>query len=161
MIQKLKSIGLLNEKKYIEAYIHNRMQLSSDGPNKIKEDLLKENLDETLIDTYLEKIETSEIYEKLRKLIEKKIRLNHKYSTEHLKQKIREEMIHLGYDQNKIEDILSSIEIDHTEILKQEIKKLYQKYQKKENCIFLIKQKLYQKQYSIEEINQALEELES
>lgn len=161
MIEKLKAIGLLNEQTYIEAYIHHRMNLSNDGPNKIKEDLLKENFDESLITTYLEKIEASEIYEKMRKLIEKKIKMNHKHSTEYLKQKITEEMIYLGYDKDLIEEILNHKEIDHTQILKQEIKKLYQKYQKKENCIFLIRQKLYQKQYSIEEINQALEELDN
>ena len=55
-IDRLKNDGYLNDKRYIEAYINDKVNLTSYGPYKIKRNLLDLELREDLIDEYLETI---------------------------------------------------------------------------------------------------------
>lgn len=158
----LRNQGFFNIDSYIEAYIHDRFVFSNDGPNKIVSDLLDQDFDLNKIEEHLSKLEESKIMAKLSKIIEKKINSSHKYSEEYCKQKITEQMLHLGYLKPMIQDILETKQLDHTNSLKQEAYKLYQKYLGKKNgseLLFLLKQKLYQKRYPIEEINDVLEQI--
>ena len=68
-INKLKEIGLLNEKSYIEAYTNDKVNLSSYGPFKIKRDLLNLGLKEENIDNYLFTIKEDVWSDKIDKII--------------------------------------------------------------------------------------------
>ena len=46
LINKLKKIGMINDEMYVKAYVSDKIHLSSDGPNKIKNELLKNNIKE-------------------------------------------------------------------------------------------------------------------
>ncbi len=162
IIKQLHNQGLFDSSAYIEAYIHDRFVFSNDGPYKIKEELLKQDFDHEQVEQYISLLEDSKVYEKLSKLITKKMSVNHKYSEKYYKQKILESMIQLGYSKNMIEDILSNFNVNDDDILENEARKLYQKYKGKKTGkeLFLtIKQKLYQKQYSLEQINEVLEKI--
>lgn len=162
LIEKLRNQGFFHEGAYIEAYIHDRFSFSPDGPNKIKENLLKQDFDYEEVGKALAKIDEKEIRQKLSKLVNKKMSSNHKHSEKYCKQKVLESMQQLGYSKEMIESILSEYNVDHSEILEAEARKLYQKYMARKNekeLIFFLKQKLYQKQYPMDDINIVLEKI--
>ncbi len=162
LIEKLKSQGFFREDTYIEAYIHDRFSFSQDGPNKIREDLLRQNFCVEKVENGIAQIDENEVMQKLFKLINKKMNSNHKYSEKYCKQKVLEAMQQLGYSKCMIENILENFAIDHKDILEKEAIKLYQKYKMKKSgkeLFMILKQKLYQKQYPMDEINEVLEKI--
>lgn len=160
IINKLKEIKLIDDIGYCRAYINDKLYLSKEGINKIKNHLLNENIPIEIIDNELKKIDIDIFDNRLEKLIIKKIRSNKKYSNNILKQKILNEMINLGYDKNKILDILESNIDSDSEALKKEFNKIYNKLKNKYNSYELenkVKQKLIQKGFKMEEINKLLQ----
>ncbi len=159
ILEKLKNTKLINDKIYTHAYIHDKISFTPDGPNKIKKELLTKKIDEQIINEELEKINQEEINEKLEKLIIKKLNSNTKYSNTMLKNRLLNHFINLGYEKENILDIIeNNIKIDN-EIIKKEYIKLEKKLKNKyseEELKKNIKQKLYQKGFSIDEINNIL-----
>lgn len=162
ILEKLKEQGMFQEKPYIIAYVHDRMNFSNDGPNKIRNELLKQGFDIDAIEQELEQIDEQQIKEKALRLITKKVELNHRYSESYLKQKLLEQMSILGYSKSLIQEILENQEICHSDILKKEAYKMWDRFKNKKskNELFLtVRQKLYQKGYPMNEIIEVLEQL--
>ena len=160
IINKLMEIGLINDLNFCKAYISDAVYLTNDGPDKIKQELLSQNIDEEVIDEELSKIDEDEFINKLSKLIDKKIKNNHTYSSYQLKQKIILDMINLGYKRTQVEIILENYEYNDSSNLKKDYDKLYSKLSKKYQDYELyskIKQKLYAKGYDINDINSLVE----
>ena len=158
IIKTLKENRLLNDDNFYISYISDRIRLSNDGPDKIKNELLNHNIELNKIEEELEKYNDL-IYEKLEKLIIKKSKQSSKYSEYILKQKIREYFINLGYKKDMIEEILSTITLDNSESLNKEYQKQYNKLSKKysgEELKYKIKNNLYQKGYKLDDINKIL-----
>ncbi|MBP3461238.1 MAG: RecX family transcriptional regulator [Bacilli bacterium] len=158
IIKTLKENRLLNDNNFYISYISDRLRLSNDGPDKIKNDLLNHNIDINKIEEELDKYNDL-IYEKLEKLIIKKTKQLNKYSEYILKQKIKEYFINLGYKKDMIEELLNNITIDNDEALKKEYEKQYNKLSKKyknEELTYKIKNNLYQKGYKLDEINKII-----
>lgn len=156
ILSKLESINLINDEMFSNAYFQDRINLSSDGPYKIISELRKNNINEELINKIENKIDENVIYEKLNKLVVKKIKSNHNKSNYMLKQKIVGDMINLGYEKNMIVEIINKNLVNNTTIVNSEYKKLYNKLSKKysdDELQKMIKNKLIQKGFSIEEIN--------
>lgn len=155
VIKRLEDNNLINEEDYIRAYIIDKYNLTSDGPYKIKRDLINIGMNSTLIDKYISTITKEEIYNKLDRLIDKKIISLKKYSGDILKIKLISYFINLGYDKNDIEYIIFNKNIDNNEQGIKEYEKLYNKYSKKYEGYELegiIKQKLYQKGFDYDKI---------
>ena len=93
IIFRLKSINLINDIDYTKAYINDQIYLSNTGINKIKVNLLEQDIPIEIIDSELSKIDSNILDNKLEKLIIKKIKANSKYSNIIVKQKILNEMI--------------------------------------------------------------------
>ena len=147
---------LIDDNIYVHAYIHDKIMFTNDGPLKIKKDLLKNKIDVTLIEDELEKLDREELQEKLKKLILKKMNTNTKYSNNMLKQKLINYFMNLGYEKSDIVDIIENNQTQNNEIIKKEYNKIYNKLKNKyegEELKRNIKQKLYQKGFSIDEIN--------
>ena len=161
IINQLTKIGLINDINFTKAYINDRTYLSNDGPNKIKKDLEEHDIDINIIEEEITNINQEIIYEKLKKLINKKIKNNRKYSIYQLKQKIVLDLINLGYDKDMILGCLNNQKLDNNDILEKQYNKLYTKFSKKYTGNELykrIKQSLYQKGFNIEEINNLIEQ---
>lgn len=161
IISKLKDIKLINDREYCKAYINDKLYLSKEGINKIKEDLINEDINIEIIEKELSNIDRCLFNERLEKLIMKKINSNRKYSNSYLKQKILSEMINLGYDKNIILNILENNLSSDNNILEQEFNKIYDRLKNKYSRYELeskVKQKLIQKGFIIEEINELLQE---
>ena len=159
LVKKLKENNLINDLNFAKAYIADKINLSNIGLDKIRNDLLMHNISVEIIDSELAKVDNNLIKEKLKKLIAKKIK-NSKYTGYKLKFKIVNELINLGYDKDDILEIYDNISVDNTENIKKEYDKLYKKlsnkYQNKD-LERMIKSKLYNRGFSIEEINKFIE----
>lgn len=159
-IDRLKKNNLLNDDLYIKSYIHDKFYLSSDGLNKIKKYLLDLKLDENIIDNYLDEIDREEIIDKLNKLVDKKIKSTKSYSGNILRLRLINYFYELGYDKNDIEEVLNNKNLVDIDSGIKEYNKLYNKYSKKyegyelEN---LIRNKLYQKGYDLNEIKKNID----
>ena len=157
IIKSLKDNGFINDLNFTKAYIYDRFNLSSDGPYKIKKDLLEHNIDENIIDENLNELKINDIKSKLEKYVNKKVRLDHKHSISIIKNKLKIELYNLGYENNMINEVLNNIKCNDN--FDKEYNLLYNKLSKKYSGIELnnkLKQKLYQKGYSLEEINRKI-----
>lgn len=151
VIAKLKKEGYLNDELYVKAYLNDKLNLSNDGLYKIKNYLLKQDIDDSLINKYISNVDNSLINDKLNKLIIKQIKLNHKYSGKVLKQRILNYLINLGYDYDLIIENIDNYQFDNNNI-KEEYQKLYNKYSSKlkgNKLEMKIKESLYKKGYDI------------
>lgn len=154
IINRLKKEGYIDDSKYIKSYINDKINLSNDGPYKIKRDLINKGLDEDLINI---DIDYDILKEKLNRIMLKYININKKNSLNVIKNKTMNHFSILGYDKELIEDVFNSLNIKgDSNKIKKDYDKLKNKYQSKYSDYKLestIKQKLYQKGYSIDEIN--------
>lgn len=158
-IASLKKLGFYSDAMFCKAFIADKMYLTSFGPNKIKEELLKYGVKEEDINRLIEKIPEEEIREKAEKELTKKWNQNHKISSNMFKKKLLIEFTNLGYDSFLIQEILDTFpDKDERWILQKELEKcqrLLSKKYKEEELEQKIKQKLYQKgfdPYLIDEI---------
>ena len=160
LINKLKKIGMINDEMYVKAYVSDKIHLSSDGPNKIKNELLKNNIKEEIIDEELSKIDEEELINKVKRIINKKVRAS-KTSSYNTRQKIYLELTNLGYSKELIDKCYND-DRDDESFLERDFNKIYKDVSRKEtdeNKIYLkIKQKLYQKGYKLEQIDRIINE---
>ena len=154
-IEKLKKEGYLNEEIFIKAYIQDQYNLTNNGPLKIKNGLIKLGISEDKINIDLD------FNEKINKLIEKKVKQNHKLNTYELKMNITNYLIRLGYSKDSFEEYLDNIEVDDSALIKKEYDKLYSKYKtkyKEKKLMYYLRDRLYKKGYSIDLINEIINE---
>lgn len=163
IVQKLTELGLVNDQNFCKAYASDRLYLSSDGPSKIKNDLYHFGIDEGIIEEVIASLNEEDIEEKLRKIIAKKIQNNHKHSSYMLKQKLLMELVNNGFDRDLISSIYDELDSGTSNILEREYQKLYQKLSRKyegKELYHKIKEKLYQKGFDSNEINQYLSKID-
>ncbi len=133
VIKHLEEEGYLNEKVFIEAYINDEINLKSDGPYKIKSNLLNLGINESLIDEYISKIDNNVWKSKIKKHIDKAVSLNKKYSSIILKQKILYDLYLKGFDNDMVSLELENININDYDCnnLEFEYNKAYKKFSSK------------------------------
>lgn len=162
IVDRLKEINLLNDKAFVKAFVSDKIHLSQMGPYKIKSELLSHKIDEKIINNEIDSIDQSIIFDKLVKQMTKKIKSNQKYSNYVLKQKLMNYFINLGFSSEMINEVFENLKNDDSlSILNTEYNKLYKKLSKKyqDNELFYnIKNKLYQKGFTLEQINNLLDD---
>lgn len=151
-INKLENLKLLNTKSYIQAFINDKINLSNDGPYKIKKALLDSDFNEEEIDDYLNTIDENIWLEKLKKIANKKKSIMKSKSYYMFISKMKNDLYNLGYDKYMIDDILSNVEYD-SNALSKDIEKANKKFKGDKNKIINF---LLRKGYSYEEINISL-----
>ncbi|MFA5603618.1 MAG: RecX family transcriptional regulator [Bacilli bacterium] len=155
----LKKSGYINNINFARAYIGDKMNLSNEGPNKIRNGLASHDIDDATIELLISEIAESDVYDKLYRLINKKIIGNHKHSKYQLREKIINNFMGLGYDVSLICQIFEDLYIEDSDILNNEYNKIYNNLRKKyqdDELYFKIRQKLYQKGYKKDEINEII-----
>lgn len=160
VIKKLDELCLLDEKKYIEAFINDQINLGNKGPFYIKKELKKLNINIDYIDEILNNIKEDVWIEKVKKIVDKKINTNKKLSKESLLLKIKNDLILLGYSKNIIDKVLSNIIIEEdNEVIEMAFDKEYNRLSKKYKDKELekkVKYNLYKKGFSLERIEEIL-----
>lgn len=158
-ISKLNKDGYLKHDIYIKSYINDIYNFNNYGPDKIKFNLRELGFNLNEIEPYLE---DKDFRSKAIKIVDKKVKANHKLSDYMLKQNISNYLINLGYPKDIFYDYLDNIKINNKDILVKEagnyIKKYSKKYENKE-LLYFIKDKLYKKGYNSNEIDEVLNEL--
>lgn len=155
-IKRLQSQDLLNDEKFAKSYINDKLYLTNYGLTKVKKDLLKLGVEEYIIDAIVNNIDLQVINDKLSKIIDKELKINSKLPTNKLNNKIINRCINLGYNYEDILNILNDKNIEGNSNIEYDYKKIYEKYKNKYDEYKLnavIKSKLYQKGYTIDEIN--------
>lgn len=154
VLEILNRQGYLNENIYAEAFVHDRMVLTMDGPNKIEADLRKNEIDNQVIEQALSVFDEEVEKEKIQNYIQKQLRMNKRKSSIALKQKLKSDLERLGYHAYLYQSEISKISVDDEALYQVEYQKLYQKLSKKyqgKELEWRIKQKLYQKGFRQEE----------
>lgn len=159
IIKLLYKDGYLNKEIYYKAYINDKYNLSSDGPYKIKKDLISLGYKDSDFIDYLFKLDWDS---KLSKIVNKKLKLNHKLSNNMFKNKVLNDLIKNGYDKKDIVNILNSISFDSDiDYLKKELYKIKNKYSNKfsgNELEFKIINYLYKKGFNLEDIKRCMNE---
>ncbi|MBQ9318450.1 MAG: RecX family transcriptional regulator [Bacilli bacterium] len=131
-------IAKLEEKKYIDdyrfaqAFMNDKINFSHYGILKIKQELIQLGVSEDIVEAIAKEERKSHSDDnKLNKIIAKKIKGNHKYSSSYLKQKILNDLINIGYEREQITQILDAYTLDDREIQKKEYQKIYNKLKSK------------------------------
>ena len=147
-IKLLYANNFLNEEIYLKSYINDRINLSNDGPLKIKRDLIKLGLNENDIDDNLNNISNDIWLDRIDNIISKKIKNNTKYSSYNLKSKVLLNIVNLGYYKEDIVRLLNKYDIIDKDIYEKEKEKAYKELSKKYSGYELeqkIKARLYRK----------------
>lgn len=154
-INKLDNNNLFNNKIYLTSYINDQINLTNNGPYKILNNLIKLGFNEEEINTYLD-FDLDIWQTKINKYIDKKTKLNHKFSNNELKRKLNNDLSNLGYQHNLINESLSSINFDDTESFNKSADKIYDKLKKKyqePKLSYYFRSKMYNLGYDNELIN--------
>ena len=161
-IDKLKDNDYINKELYLKAYLNDRVNLSNDGPNKIRKDLIKLGYKEEEINDSIDSIDDNIWLEKIDNIIKRKIKTNKSYGSNKLKEKIHYELANNGYYKWMIDDIIIKNDFNiNDNIVKKEYNKLYNRLSKKydgSNLNYQIKMKLLQKGFYLEDIEKAINE---
>ena len=159
IIKLLYKDGYLNKKVYLKAYINDQYNLTNNGPEKIKKDLINLGYSIDEIVKYLYKLDWDI---RIEKILNKKIKQTHKLSNNMLKTKLLNDIIKLGYEKESILYYLEKTELDSDEdILVHEYKKIKNKYEKKysgNELQYKIINYLYKKGFEIENIKRCVNE---
>ena len=146
-ISKIEKLGLLDNKAYIKAYINDKVNLTLDGPYKIKKSLIDLDFNENDIDNYLNTFDDKVWKSKIEKLINKKKSIMKNKSYYMFIQKIKNDLYNMGYDSYMIDDKLKDIKYE-SNALENDYKKACKKYDDETKIINY----LLRKGYSYEEI---------
>lgn len=151
VIELLLKQGYLDDKSYATSFIHDKILMSSYGPNKIKGELeragISHNVIEECIFVFTEELEK----ERIEKLVKKQIQSNHNKGSMLLKRKIQSYLMNLGYSIDLINQSLNGKKLVSEDLYQKEYNKLVTKLSKKysgKELEYKIKQKMYQKGFS-------------
>ena len=158
VIERLKKEGYLNEKKYAEAYVNDSINLTSDGPLKIKQALLKNKISINYIDEYLSLYSDDFWIERINAIISKYARINN-HSEAIFKKNMYSKLLLLGYEGEMINNCLHEFKVDDTKSFSKEADKEWNRLLRKcdtQNVKYYFKEKMYKKGYNTELINSYL-----
>lgn len=96
-IEKLTKNKLLNDETFTKAFINDKLKFTTMGPYRIKQELQKHKIDQSIIDKYIYDIDEKFLNEKINKQINKLLK---KKNTN--KNKIYHNLINLGYSSELI-----------------------------------------------------------
>lgn len=147
-INILSNQGYLNDDIYCRAFVNDRINLSNDGPYKIKESLIKLGINEDVVNKNIMVFDENLETERINRLINKQIKTNHNKSEYALKRKLIESLTILGYTKSLVIKEVENIKVSDSDIREKEYKKMYDKLSKKysgKELEYKIKQKMYQK----------------
>ncbi|MCI8567983.1 MAG: hypothetical protein HFG48_01535, partial [Bacilli bacterium] len=144
----LESQGYLNDKVYALSYLHDKINMSLDGPYKIRKYLSSNKVEDLIIDEVMSSFSKELERSRVEKIISKNIKINKSKSNNILQIKLKQLLINLGYSTDIINSSLSTIKVDDSSIKEKEYEKIKRKLSRKysgSELEYKIRQKMYQK----------------
>lgn len=108
VIKKLIDNKLLDDDVFTKAFIKDKIAFTNMGSYKIKMNLKNLGVDNYIIENNLSLIAPDVFEDKIKKIIEKDIKVNRKYSGINLKNKVYNHLINMGYDKEKVLSIINN-----------------------------------------------------
>lgn len=160
-IDRLKIEGYFKKDIYLKSYINDAINLNLVGPNKIKDNLKKLGFNDDEIKPFIDNISDDIWLGKVERLVNKKVKANHQYGINKLREKIFYDISNLGFPKWMIEEKVKDLEIDNSDsILDREFNKLYSKLSRKfegNELFFQIKVKLLQRGFNYNEVEEFIQ----
>lgn len=157
VIKRLEKLGYLNDEVYIKSYVNDAINLSLKGPKKIIAELEHLGFRKDQVSLAIDNYDKDLWIQKINKIINKKKCSNHKLSKNMFINKIKNDLINLGYSKDLIDCCLENIDIEEDlNILEKEFNKELKKLSKKYNgnaLINKVKYNLYKKGFSLNDID--------
>lgn len=151
VLEKLVAQGYLDDRIYAISFVHDRVLMSSYGPNKIRGELEHFGISNEVINNALNSYNESLEKERIEKLINKQIKSNHNKGAMLLKKKIQAYLLNLGYTSTLVNESLNGKKLVTEDLYQKEYEKLYNKLSKKysgKELEYKLKQKMYQKGFN-------------
>ena len=108
VISRLMKMGYLDDRRFTEAYIKDKLNFTSWGDYKIINELNKLGISSLYIEDNTDLLNDDVLNERMRKIIDKDIRTNKKYSGLKLKNKIYNHLLTSGYSKEKVISLINS-----------------------------------------------------
>ena len=108
VISRLIKMGYLDDRRFTEAYIKDKLNFTSWGDYKIINELNKLGISSLDIGNNIDLLNDDILNERMRKIIDKDIRTNKKYSGLKLKNKIYNHLLTSGYSKEKVISLINS-----------------------------------------------------
>ena len=102
IIIKLEKNGYLNDLIFTKAFINDKLNFTTMGKYKIKNELIKLKISPEIIENSLGEISEDKWIEKIDKLVSKYLKSNKKYSGNILRNKLYTYLVNLGHDTNLV-----------------------------------------------------------
>lgn len=131
---------LINDEAYAKNYCLEKISFSNNGPEKIRQSLKFKHIDSNYIEDALEEFTEEKQLEKIKKIIDYRIKINKK-SLILFKKDTLAYLYNLGYKVNTVNKILKDVYFDDSELKEIELEKLRKNYDDE----YIIKRKLYEK----------------
>lgn len=168
-IEKLQKVKLIDDTVYGQSYTRTAMNINKKGPKMIERELKNKGLsDEEIsqsIAEYDQEIMNENALDIAEKYFQKQLR---KASHRNAIQKTKQYLVQKGYDSDVIQELMCQLSADNEDedqeiaVLMKDLEKYMRRYQKLKvkDRTFKVKGMLYNKGYSSELINQAIETFE-
>lgn len=104
---KLIDNNYLDDDKFTKAFIKDKLNFTMMGDYKLRKELERLGVDPNVIEENISNIDYTLIEEKIKKIIEKDLKINKKYSGINLKNKIYNHLLSQGYSQSIIINIIN------------------------------------------------------
>lgn len=108
VISRLMKMDYLDDRRFTEAYIKDKLNFTSWGDYKIINELNKLGISSLYIEDNTDLLNDDVLNERMRKIIDKDIRTNKKYSGLKLKNKIYNHLLTSGYSKEKVISLINS-----------------------------------------------------
>lgn len=108
VIDKLIDYKYLDDDRFTKAFINDKINFTMMGDYKIRKELERYGVDNDIINNNIINIDRSVIIDRIKKIIDKDIRCNKKYSGIILKNKIFNHLITQGYSKEIVIDIINT-----------------------------------------------------
>lgn len=160
-ISLLEEKKLIDKKNYLHAFVNDQVNLTNNGPQKIKRKLLDLEFLEEEIEEVIQQVPNEVWHKKLEKFLEKKISTNHKDGIRKIHEKVLYACMNEGYNKADAIKILDTLDFPHNyDALRKEAERLYRKYSCKyvgQELFYQIKGRLMNKGFSYYEVDQIME----
>ncbi len=98
----------LDDEKFAKAYIKDKLNFTTIGDYKLRKELERLGIDNNIIEENINNIDSNFLRERIKKIIDKDIKNNKKYSGINLKNKVYNHLLTQGYSQSKVIETINT-----------------------------------------------------